>query len=496
MTGGLLTLVSYGYQSQIFCSKPEVTFFKIMYKRHTSFALDSIEQAFKNTPNFGTTVTVNISKCGDLVGETYIVVDLPSIPQNTRKDIPSSVKKFAWVENLGYALLKSVQLEIGGIMIDKHFGEWLFIWNELSKGKEKKKALNKMVGNINELTDYTNGKSTYKLQIPLSFWFCNDMTNTLPVIAMSNSEVKIHVQFNDFNNVHNVTPTHYFLIENEFVLFRPNEILIQKIEKQTSSCEFVYFDVNTKKLFVNYISGTFVSYVDPNTKSKYVIQGTESLFTVTPVKTSNSTTSILIKDIDYFNGITPTIISSFALCKYVYLDNFERVKFIKSDIEFLVPLVLDTQELALNGNYRNVKVNFTQPTSEIIWRIILEKNRNINRHFIYDNDGKNIMIKTSMKVDGTTTINEFSSDFFSYIQNYIYHTNSFREGINMYSFCLTPEDNIPTGTINFSELQNVNLQMTLDKSINYQNIAYIKIWGKIYNVMRIVNGRASLAWVI
>jgi hypothetical protein len=496
MTGGLLTLVSKGYMSQIITYQPEITFFKVMYKRHTSFAIEPVEQYFKNTPNFGTTVTVNLAKYGDLIGETYLIVDLPSIPQNTRTDIPSYVKKFSWVENIGYALIDEIYLEIGGIIIDKHYGEWLFIWNELSKGNEKKKALNMMVGNVKELTEFSNGKKSYRLQVPLSFWFCNDITNTLPIIAINHNEMKIHVKFNDFLNVHKVTPTHYLTIENEFVLFDENEVITQIVEKKVASAEYVYYDVNTKKLYINYISGTFTSWTNSNDKSKYAIIGTKTRFSVIPTQSTGVDVDIIIQDKDYFNNIIPAIVSSFALVKYVYLDIFERIKFMKSDIEFLVPLVIDTQDLALNTHNRQVKINFTQPTSEIIWRIILEKNINNNNFFNYTGDtGKNIMIKSSLKIDGNVTINEFTSDFYSYVQNYIFHTNSFREGLNMYSFSLNPEDVIPTGTVNFSQLENVTLQMTVDSSINYQNVAYLKVWGRIYNVLRIINGRASLAWV-
>jgi hypothetical protein len=494
MPGGLLTLVSYGYESQVLSSRPEVTFFKIMYRRHTNFGIEPVEQFFKNTADFGTTVTVNLSKYGDLIGETYIIIDLPSIPQNTRKDIPSTVKKFKWVDNLGYVLIKEVKLEIGGILVDKHFGEWLYIWNELTKGSAKKRALDKMVGNVPELNEYSNGKDTYRLQVPLSFWFCNDISNTLPIIAMNHNEVKIHVEFNEFNNVHNVTPTHYITIEEEFVLFNQFEIISQSIDKEPAVGEFVYYDVNTKKMYINYISGTFQSWTNLINKSLYKITGSDSRFVVIPA--SSPASNIIVADLNYFNGITPTITEAFALCKYVFLDNFERIKFMKSDIEFLVDLVLNTQDLAVNTFYNKIKINFTQPTAEIIWRLILEKNRNRNKHFLYSsNDGKNIMRKTSINIDGNKTVEPLSSDFFSYVQNYMFHTNSVPEGINSYSFSLFPEDTMPSGSVNFSELQNVTLNMTLDRTINYQNRAFIKVYGKIYNIMRIVNGRASLAFV-
>jgi len=353
-----------------------------------------------------------------------------------------------------------------------------------------------MIGNIKELTEFTNGKKTYRLQIPLSFWFCNDITNTLPIIAINHNEIKIHIKFNDFDSIHKVSPTHYLTIENDFVLFDNFELITQVIEKKVATAEFVYYDVNTKRLYINYLSGTFVSWTNASDKEKYVITGSKTRFTVTPTQSSSIDANILVLDKDYFNGITPAIIESYALCKYVYLDIFERIKFMKSDIEFLVPLVTDTQDLALNSHYRNVKINFAQPTSEIIWRIILQKNVNNNDFFNYSGDTeKNIMKKCSLKIDGNKTIDEFTSDFYSYVQNYVFHKNSFREGINMYSFALNPEDNVPTGTVNFSQLENVVLQMTLDSTINYQNVANVKIYGRIYNVLRIINGRASLAWV-
>ena len=132
MSIGLLSLVSIGKENIYLSIQPEITFFKIAYKRYSNFSIETVPQYFKTIPDFGRRVTVNISKNADLLGLCYIYVSLPDIIQSNHSVLPLGIKKFSWVKKIGLAIIKTVDLEIGGMLIERHYGDWLNIWYELN----------------------------------------------------------------------------------------------------------------------------------------------------------------------------------------------------------------------------------------------------------------------------------------------------------------------------------------------------------------------------
>lgn len=189
MAGGLMQLVAYGAQDIYLTGEPQITFFKIVYRRHTNFALESIQQTFNGTVDFGRKVSCTVSRNGDLIGRTYLQVAIPAM-----QDVTSVV----WTRFVGHALIDNVNIEIGGQEIDKHYGDWLNIYNELTQTAEKEDGYNVMVGNTAALTDVTISATTTPaatLYIPLQFWFCRNPGSALPLIALQYHEVKFNVQF-------------------------------------------------------------------------------------------------------------------------------------------------------------------------------------------------------------------------------------------------------------------------------------------------------------
>ena len=182
MGGGLLQLVAYGAQDVYLTGNPQITFFKVVYRRHTNFAMEAIQQTFNGNPGYGNTVTCQISRNGDLINRMYLQVDIPAVTDGGTDE---------YVHYLGLRLLKNVVIEIGGQQIDKHYSDWMYIWNELSLPKGKRYAYDKMVGeNGAELAT-----SDTTLYIPLEFWFCRNVGLALPLIALQYHEVKVKIEF-------------------------------------------------------------------------------------------------------------------------------------------------------------------------------------------------------------------------------------------------------------------------------------------------------------
>jgi len=190
-----MQLVAYGAQDIYLTGNPQITFFKVVYRRHTNFSMESIEQTFNGTADFGKKVTVTVSRNGDLITKCYVQSELPALDGVGSSDV-------AWVEEVGHFLIKSVEVEIGGQRIDKHYGTWLSIWSSLTTTKGHEDGYNSMIGNVSALTA-TNLDTTdaYQLYIPLQFWFCRHTGLALPLIALQYHEVKFSIEFETFANL-------------------------------------------------------------------------------------------------------------------------------------------------------------------------------------------------------------------------------------------------------------------------------------------------------
>ena len=185
MGGGLLQLVAYGAQDVYLTGNPQITFFKVVYRRHTNFALEAIEQTFNGTPAFDTRVVCQISRNGDLIHRVYLQVRLPSDGDN-------------YCKFFGLRLIDYVEVEIGGQRIDKQYSHWMYIWNELTLPEGKRNGYNDMVGAKGGSVSSTDMNKT--LYIPLEFWFCRNVGLALPLIALQYHEVKINLHFDTQKN--------------------------------------------------------------------------------------------------------------------------------------------------------------------------------------------------------------------------------------------------------------------------------------------------------
>ena len=206
MGGGLMQLVAYGAQDVYLTGNPQITFWKVTYRRYTNFAMESIEQTFNGQADFGRRVTCTISRNGDLAYRTYLQVTLPQIDNNYAR----------WLDFPGHQLISQVEVEIGGQRIDRQYGDWMHIWNQLTLPAEQQKGYFKMVGNTTQLTYITDPsfaevdgpcggdapvnvcaprKSLPEttLYVPLQFWYCRNPGLALPLIALQYHEVKINL---------------------------------------------------------------------------------------------------------------------------------------------------------------------------------------------------------------------------------------------------------------------------------------------------------------
>ena len=196
MGGALLQLVALGQQDVYLSGNPQITFWKVVFRKHTNFAIESILQTKKGG---GDEHKYEISRDADLIHKCYLKVTVPDLEQPDGGDEDN--KYITYVNRFGHALIKSVTLRIGGKVVDTHYGEFMHIWNELTMSAEKMDEYSRMIGNFEtemELNKQTKARTYY---VPLQFFFCQHPGLSLPLVALHQDIVEINFELENFTSL-------------------------------------------------------------------------------------------------------------------------------------------------------------------------------------------------------------------------------------------------------------------------------------------------------
>lgn len=522
MTGGLIQLVAYGVEDLFLTRDPQITFFKIVYRRHTNFSTEPIPQKFIQPINFGRKSTCVISRQGDLINQIYLVITLPAI-LHLFEDINNRnnhLTLFAWVRKIGFAIIKNFEVVIGGELIDRQYGEWLNIWYELMGPRGSRNyGFEKMIGDVPELIEFSYQKDEYTLYVPLQFWFCRNSGSALPLINLQYSEVKINVELSEAEKCYLTTPTHYITVINDLVNFKPFEYIEQRIDDQIASGIFTHFDIMTKRLYYmktsrydfqtlkhNFSINQFSNNLPTNPMElKYLIRGINSGTVVIGMpNTSPQLSAIPIIKIN--------IDKCFLLVDYIFLDEEERIRFLRTKSDYLIEQVSIINQQTIEGQNALIDIDLTQPCKFLVWMAQLKYIYDRNNMFNYT-DGYELpyfrnkslvnksLVNKSLVLDETLLINgrdrlsfrEYS--YFNYVQPYQSFPYGLQEGINVYSFSLFPDKFQPSGSCNMSLMDNIQIRLRLSSQISIKNKALFRGYALTYNILRVVNGLSGLVFV-
>lgn len=431
MGGGLLQLVAYGAQDVYLTGNPQITFFKVVYRRHTNFSLESIQQTFNGNFDWGGRVTCQISRNGDLVHKMYVEVELEKLTNSSSITNILTENLDRYVNYIGHRLLKSVEVEIGGQRIDKQYSHWMYIWNELSLNSGKKDGYSEMIGADTDMTSFKDNK----VFVPLEFWFCRNIGLALPLIALQYHEVKVNIEIESFaNSTYNGT-----------AYTKDSDITsgVVAIKNATLWCDYVFLDTDERKRFAQLSHEYLIEQLQLN---------------------ENSLTS--------------------ASEQSVPLTMNHPVK------ELIWALNDDTKKNHQNQwyNYTNT-ATFTDQGTETdefgnTSNIDLQKTL-----FGVEPDGDNSISTANLQLNGNDRFAKRDGDYFSLVQPFQHHTNiPGNSGINVYSFALKPEEHQPSGTLNMSRIDTARLV------IKPKNVGTLRVWGVNYNVLRILSGMGGLAY--
>jgi hypothetical protein len=529
MGGGIAQLASYGLADVYLTGSPQITFWKLVYRRHTLFAMESVQQTFDGTADFGRKSTVTISRNGDLVGAMWLEISVPDLlgyditpapdggntvdataqghhlyrghywqalagstysqpvafydavaaawyaaayvgsTTNENKRVVSvtgttytttdgttgsallfqdelktwpyvartgssvpytysskaNAHQLRWVNSLGHAIMQSVEIEIGGARIDKHYGEWLDIWSELTEKEEKRAGFCEMVGKYDDATydqGWTRAQSRARtLYVPLKFCFNTTPGLYLPLVALTYHQIKYNFEFRPY-------------------------------------LECIKSGVQVDKLTAK--------------------QG---------------------GDIMSLAACTP-------FADYVFLDAPERIRMAEIPHEYLVTQLQFLGDETVpspsdpNGTRnRKYTLNFNHPVRELVWVYVSKSNYDANpvtgnRWFDYAVPGSEgeIFDEARLVLNGHDRFSARSAPYFRLIQPYEHHTRCPAKKIHCYSFSLlSPEDWQPSGQANFSRFDSAQLQFALNAALP---VGRMKIFAYSFNVLRIASGLGGLAF--
>ncbi len=437
MGGGLLQLVAYGAQAVYLTGNPQITFFKVVYRRHTNFAMEAIEQSFNGNNNFGSSVSVLITRNGDLINRIYYnAVIKNSKPTSTTSTTTNS--GIALVPYFGQRLLKTIELEIGGQKIDKHYSEWLYIWNELSLPIGKRSGYQLMVGGDRKNRSvYLAASDTYEVYVPLEFWFCRNVGLALPLIALQYHEVKVNISYATADEI---------------------------VDKGTSN---------------------FCNAADDG------LLKADSGATI--AQPANSALTSVASDLK---------LESVSLwVDYIFLDTDERRRFAQLSHEYLIEQLQFTGSDTITASttaesMKSVRMTFNHPCKELVWTVrktdtgVYWNNYSDRADNLYEL-GENPVLRAKIQLNGNDRFAERPGTYFSLVQPYQHHENTpslFNNGINVYSFALKPEEHQPSGTLNMSRIDTAVLSVSSSIAGN------ISVYALNYNVLRILSGMGGLAY--
>jgi hypothetical protein len=529
MAGALMQLVAYGAQDVFLTGTPEITFWKVSYRRHTNFAMESIEQTFSGQADFGRRVTCTISRNGDLCYRTYLQVTLPEINQGMGATTNGPVYA-RWLDFPGEQLIAQVEVEIGGQRIDRQYGDWMHIWNQLTMSSEQQKAYHQMIGNTTQLTYITDpsfadvsgpcsaagGPSQVcaprkalpetTLYIPLLFWFCRNPGLALPLIALQYHEVKINIDFrpigeclwavkslSESSGTQTVSQAYqqslvaaslyidYIFLdtdERRKMAQNPHEYLIEQL--QFTGDESVGSSSNKIKLNFNHPCKELVWVVQPDANVDYCasLEGGQTLYKTLGAQPFNYTDAIdaLPNAVHAFGGPTETSgADAFITSGGLFQDPGADAS--GAGTAWSTPSAMAGGDA--EGSYVSDAGTFVLAETALdmhCW-------------------GENPVVTAKLQLNGQDRFSEREGSYFDVVQPFQHHTRAPDSGINVYSFALRPEEHQPSGSCNFSRIDNATLQLVLSSAtVGGTATAKVRVYATSYNVLRVMSGMAGVAY--
>jgi len=531
-----MQLVAYGAQDVYLTGNPQITFFKVVYRRHTNFSVEPIQQVFNGAADFGRTVTCNLNRNGDLITNMYSVVNL--------KGANSTVQKWGYCRRLGYALIQETKVEIGGSKIDEQYGDWLNIWQELTIKSGQVRGHAKMIGDVPELKQFDLSHNAYTLYVPLAYWFNRHNGLALPLIALQYHDVRVTIQYRAASECLNYeglvgagVPTglgmddSYLLIDYVYLdseerkrfAQASHEYLIEQLQftgsealsAQTSKFRLNFNHPSKFLIWVPHLgkyasAEPFLAYADNDDWEAAKERAGKLVWLATrPLITAVDASGEMVVADDAGNATSDPhqahrMELSAALASLVgkvdgqlmfphngshYQADPENVVMLMNN---LTPADLSLTIKALYDGDATAKAFFELTGTRTAHGVSVVDHFNYGR---FVDRTANPVKSAKLQLNGHDRFQERDGQYFNYVQPWQHFSNTPADGINVYSFALKPEDHQPSGTCNFSRIDNATLNVTVEERNDVSdNDSNLNIYTVNYNVLRVMSGMAGTAY--
>ena len=491
-----MQLVAYGAQDVYLTGNPQITFFKVVYRRHTNFACEAIEQTFNGTPALGGKATVPITRNGDLVTKMWLkttaAVTGTTVAPTAAADgagalyhlgtaskatvtgaastntmtVDGTADDLATLTLLGTMVLANVGQATAGTIVHiegvdaTHNGYYIVTTDAAGTGSVSLRALTTS-GVVNAAATTAAVTNKYTLyQNAVKFTWNTDLGYSLissVELQIGGTKIDKHygrwmqiwsqlTRSTDHDNSHTqmvgpestTTTSNSLYVPLQFFCCRNDGLALPLIALQ-------YHDV---RLEFDFATGTGVSNTGTN------------------VSMSNTT----------------------LLTNYIYLDSEERKRFAQASHEYLIEQLQFTGvETVTAGSSNKIRLNFNHPVKELVWGVE-QSWSNFTTAAVANTT--NSTSDALLQLNGHDRFSKESGTFFNYVQPHTHHSRTPSAGINVYSFALNPEDHQPSGTCNFSRIDNATLSVTTASGSGTSMYVY----GTNYNVLRVMSGMGGVAY--
>ena len=485
MGGGLMQLVAYGAQDIYLTGNPQITFFKVVYRRHTNFSMECIVQTFNGTNSIGTsgsTGTVTVSRNGDLLHKVYLRCD-----QDTTDGVS------------GDQLVSEVRLEIGGQEIDKQTREWLQVSAELTTTESKAAGYKYLTGGFSNTLVSAGGTSQQSIMVPLQFWFCRNPGLALPLIALQYHEVKIKCTWGTTaevardNGTIGTGPTvelwadYIYLDTDERRRFAQvsHEYLIEQVQTQPEGTAASKYKLNfnhpVKELIWTSDAGSITTHkakITLNGHDRFAEQDREYFQIRQPLDHHTAVPGYNIKETEHPQMLATPIDS--GITSENDTPSGVTAVTIAADASGTGSMTYATSQ-TIPFKVGDIFVSSVEPASAAT---------TVSGGLLHQVTAVSSTIVTfTPDLEAPPTSGDAMKVFIvARAQNPTSRCSQLARDVNVYSFALKPEEHQPSGTCNFSRIDTAHLQFSGSGS-DVENIYAVN-----YNVLRIMSGMGGLAY--
>lgn len=520
MGGGLLQVIATGPQDINLTNNPQISFFKQVYRKYTNFGIEPFRQEFIGHKKMGKRLRCKIEKKGDLLGKMFLVFELGNCEGGISTDAKDLIPK------TGLRLIEYVEIEIGGLTIDKQYAEWMDIWFQLTHTRSKYEMLQQLIGDTFKSRFYANNSNI--IYVPLLFWFTTNPGLALPLVALQYHDIVVYLKIPD--------KIKYFASTSNNNFRYP--VLADKDNQKIVYTK--YSSLGVKSWYRNYLGADPCpddGYIDrwsffqhpgqwnrknldpPSTYKKDEVY-IGNIGTPVTKLTGESTES---KDNYQYKWLLSDyevdIKDVYLICEFIFLDPTEIKKMLTKPLDFLITQTQSIDEVSLPSlsvlgknagscatKNAFVELDFNHPVKEIFWGVYPSM---FNGQLYYKNmDFTNTNFNIELYANNNRLNKITDPNYYSMVSLYQHHecggifnngfTPNYNGGFNVYSFSLSPEKSIPTGSLNFSRLNSFIIQFDYKKSrpefSNIDESFRFAAHAINYNILRIEKGEANLVY--